>query len=104
VNENPSHEFASALQLLERYTTKPELLAALWYLLRVQDPEDDRPMAYTLTVLVLHLNRIRRMRGDKGPITVSPFRANMNDANGLAAERLALACASALSLQTEAER
>lgn len=97
--ENTCAEYADALDVLERYTTKAELLGALWLLLRLQH---DRPMAVTLTLLVHQLNTIRRMNGDENPIRVPVNARALRDDRSLAAERVALACASAMGLEGQA--
>lgn len=95
---DPCDEFSDALGVLEKHVTKAELLQALWYVLRLSDQDDDRPMALTLTLLVHQLNTIRALNGEHRPIVIPMHPAGLRDDRKLGTERLALACAAALNL------
>jgi hypothetical protein len=95
---NSAHDFSDALGLLERYVDKAELIQALWLELRLHDSQDDLPMAFTLTMLVHQVNTIRRLNGDARPVLVPTHARALRDHRQQGAERLALACASALGL------
>jgi hypothetical protein len=99
MNGDPCEEFSDALGVLESHVTKPELIQALWYVLRIHDQDDDRPMAFTLTLLVRTVNLIRDLNGGPGPIVVPVHSCALRDNRKQGAERLALACAAALELR-----
>lgn len=91
-------DYGDALGLLERYVTKAELLQALWMILRLHDRDDDRPMAFTLTLLVHDINTVRRLEGEQPPLTIPVHARGLRDDRKLATERVALACAAAMNL------
>jgi hypothetical protein len=98
---NACADFGDALGVLAKYVTKAELLQALWMVIRIHDRDDDRPMAFTLTLLVHQINTVRRLEGNHEPVTLPVHCAALRDQRKPAAERVALACASAYSLQSE---